>query len=79
MNPDEPTRLAAVCAEHLGLEAAELTDDFDFFEDLNLDPADLADLLVVLEDAFGISLEDGIRQVRTFADLEGLVEDALTA
>jgi acyl carrier protein len=79
MNPDERARLAAVCAEHLGLEAAELTDDFDFFEDLNLDPADLADLLVVLEDAFEISLEDGIRQVRTFADLEGLVEDALTA
>jgi acyl carrier protein len=79
MNPEERARLVAVCAEHLGLEPSELTDELDFFEDLNLDRADLADLLVVLEDALGISVEDGIRQVRTFADLETLVEDALTA
>ena len=79
MNPDERARLVAVCAEQLGLEPAELTEELDFFEDLNLDRSDLADLLVMLEDALGTSLEDGIRQVRTFGDLETVVEDALTS
>jgi acyl carrier protein len=79
MNPEERARLVAVCAEQLGLEPAELTEELDFFEDLNLDRSDLADLLVMLEDALGTSLEDGIRQVRTFGDLETVVEDALNA
>jgi acyl carrier protein len=79
MNPEDRARLVAVCAEQLGLEPAELTEDLDFFEDLNMDRSDLADLLVMLEDALGTALEDGIRQVRTFGDLETVVEDALTA
>ncbi len=78
MNPEERARLVAVCAEQLGLEPDELTDELDFFEDLNLDRSDLADLLVMLEDALGIALEDGIRDVRTFGDLESVVEDALS-
>jgi acyl carrier protein len=79
MDPDQRARLVAVCVEQLGVEPAELTEDLDFFEDLNLDRSDLADLLVMLEDALGTSLEDGIRGVRTFGDLETLVEDALSA
>ena len=79
MNPEQRARLVAVCAEQLGVEPAELTEDLDFFEDLNLDRSDLADLLVMLEDALATSLEDGIRAVRTFGDLETLVEDALSA
>ena len=79
MNPEERARLAAACAAHLGIEVDELTDELDFFDDLNLDRSDLADLVVVLEDLFGISLEEGVRDVRTFGDLSDLVEDAVLA
>ena len=79
MNPEERARLASACAAHLGIEVDELTDELDFFDDLNLDRSDLADLVVVLEDLFGISLEEGVRDVRTFGDLSDLVEDAVLA
>jgi acyl carrier protein len=79
MNDLDQERLRAVCAEVLGTEPDELTPDTDFEEDLNLDREDLADLFVAVEDAFSISLEDGIRAVHTMRDLETLVEDLVPA
>jgi acyl carrier protein len=79
VNARDQDRLRTVCAEVVGIEPDELTLDTDFEADLNIDRDDLADLFVALEDAFDISLEDGIRGVRTLEDLEALVEDLLPA
>jgi acyl carrier protein len=79
VNARDQDRLRTVCAEVVGIEPDELTLDTDFEADLNIDRDDLADLFVALEDAFDISLEDGIRRVRTLEDLEALVEDLLPA
>ena len=79
MNTADQARLRAVCLEVIGLETGELEGGTDFTDDLNLDREDVADLFVAVEDAFGISLEDGMREVRTFEDLEALVDDLIPA
>ncbi len=79
MNAADQAHLRAVCLEVIGLETGELDGDTDFIDDLNLDREDLADLFVAVEDAFDISLEEGMRRVRTFEDLEALVDDLIPA
>jgi acyl carrier protein len=79
MNSADQARLRAVCLEVIGLEADELESATDFTDDLNLDREDLADLFVAVEDAFDISLEEGMLRVRTYEDLEALVDDLIPA
>jgi len=79
MNSADQARLRAVCLEVIGLEADELESATDFTDDLNLDREDLADLFVAVEDAFDISLEEGMLRVKTYEDLEALVDDLIPA
>jgi acyl carrier protein len=79
MNSADQARLRAVCLEVIGLEADELDSATDFTDDLNLDREDLADLFVAVEDAFDISLEEGMLRIRTYEDLEALVDDLIPA
>jgi acyl carrier protein len=79
VNSLDQDRLKSVCAEVVDMDPADLTAETDFFDDLNIDRDDLADLFVAVEEAFDISLERGVTQVRTFEDLEILVEDEIPA
>jgi acyl carrier protein len=63
----------------VGIAPEDLTGETEFEGDLNIDRDDLADLFVAVEDAFDISLEDGMRAVRTYEDLEALVDDLIPA
>jgi len=78
MTGAERRRLLAVCAEIVGVEPEDLEPETDFFEDLNIDSDDLADLFVAIEDAFDIELDDSLLgAVRTFQNLEELIEDVI--
>lgn len=77
MTGAELRRLRSVAAEVLEVDIEDLEPGLDFFEDLNIDRADLADLIVAIEDAFGIVLEAGISDIATFGDLEALVDDEI--
>ncbi len=79
MNSADQARLLSLCLSVIGLEPDELDSETDFTDDLNLDREDLADLFVAVEDAFDISLDDGMRGVHTFGDLEALVDDLIPA
>jgi acyl carrier protein len=79
MNARDQERLRRLCAEIVGVEPEDLEGDTDFVEDLNIDRDDLADLFVAVEDAFDISLEDGMRGIKTFEDLEAMVDDLIPA
>jgi acyl carrier protein len=79
LNAADQERLQALIAEILGMDRDDLTPGTDFVEDLNLDRNDLGDLFVAVEDAFGVSLEDGMRDVHTVDDLEALVDDLIPA
>ncbi len=79
MNDEDQARLRRLCVDVTGVDPGDLTGDTDFFEDLNIDRDDMADLFVAIEDAFDISLEGGLRRIHTYEDLEALVDDLIPA
>ncbi|ODS77322.1 MAG: phosphopantetheine-binding protein [Cytophagaceae bacterium SCN 52-12] len=44
--------------KNFGIESSALTDDAHFIKDLGLDSLDLVDLMMQLEQAFGIAIPD---------------------
>ncbi|MBX6341559.1 MAG: acyl carrier protein [Thermomicrobiaceae bacterium] len=51
-------RVQAVVAEQLGVEPEKVTPDAEFVQDLNADSLDLVELIMQLEEEFGIEISD---------------------
>jgi acyl carrier protein len=47
-----------VLTEQLGIEETEITDEASFQEDLDADSLDLVELIMELEDQFGVKISD---------------------
>src|SRR5437764_134829 len=52
-------RVKEVLTEQLGVEENEITEQASFQEDLDADSLDLVELIMELEDQFGIKISDG--------------------
>lgn len=61
----------AALAEEFELDLSEMVPEARFDEDLNLDSLDAVDMVIVLEQTFGIKLRDSqaIKEIRTLDDL----------
>lgn len=51
-------KLKPVIAEQLGVEESDVTDTASFTEDLNADSLDLVELIMSLEEQFGLQISD---------------------
>jgi acyl carrier protein len=52
------TQLKPVVAEQLGVDESEVREDASFTEDLNADSLDLVELIMSLEEKFGLQISD---------------------
>lgn len=51
-------RLRKIIADQLGVEEERVTPDAHFIEDLNADSLDLVELIMALEEEFGVEISD---------------------
>ena len=71
-------RLRALIAETLGVEESEVVADASFEDDLNADHQELVDLIVAIEEEFGVKIDDAVMgDLETVGDLLEYLDDKL--
>src|SRR6266566_7612762 len=64
------TEIRTLIAEHLGVDIERVTDDAHFIGDLGADWLDHLELMIVIEDRFGLEItEDNVDQIEAVGDL----------
>ena len=68
-------KVRAMLAKQLNLPADKIEADSDIIKDLGADSLDVVELLISLEDDYGISIpEEDIVNVRTVQDIVDMIE-----
>lgn len=64
-----------VIVEQLGVDAADVTEEKSFVEDLNADSLDLTELIMTLEERFGFEIsEEDAEKLKTVGDVVKYIE-----
>ncbi|MFP6628384.1 MAG: acyl carrier protein [Myxococcota bacterium] len=72
-------KLRGLMAEQLGVEPGEIKPDSNLLEDLGADSLDVVEMVMAIEDAFDIEIEDSdVEAMRTVADIEAYVAKRLS-
>ncbi|HBK85091.1 MAG TPA: acyl carrier protein [Firmicutes bacterium] len=67
-------KVKEIIAEQLGLEASEITADAKVKDDLGADSLDMVELVMELEEAFGIKIaEEEMQQILTVQDIANYI------
>jgi len=76
--PELEERLVELLVNELGLERAQITMEASFEEDLEVDSLGVVELLMALEDEFGVKIPDEeAEQISTVGEAVDLVEAKL--
>lgn len=68
-------KLQAVVSEKLGVEASQVTPEASFTEDLGADSLDLFEVVMGLEEEFGVSIDnEDLDQIKTVQDAIDYIE-----
>ena len=69
-------KIIALTAEHLGIDADSISETYSFKEDLGVDSLDLFELVMELEEEFGIEIpSEDLENLATVADVAKYIED----
>jgi acyl carrier protein len=73
-------KVKAVVVEKLGVEPEQVTPEARFIEDLNADSLDIVELVMGLEDEFGLEISDEEAEgIRTVGDAVKFIEEKQNA
>lgn len=68
-------QIKEMVAENLGVDAASITEESSFKDDLGADSLDLFELVMALEEEFGIEIPtDDLEQIATVGDVIKYIE-----
>ncbi len=69
-------RLKKIVVEQLGVDESEVTPEALFVDDLNADSLDLVELIMSLEEEFGMEISDEeAEKIRTVADAAEYIDE----
>ena len=70
-------KLSKLIAEHFSIDVEDITMDTSFVEDLNADSIDIMDLMMSVEDEFGLAEvdESAMEGIKTVGDVVGYISD----
>lgn len=75
---DAASRVKAIIAEQLGVKPEEVTPEASFVEDLGADSLDTVELVMALEEEFGIEIPDeDAEKMTTVGDAVKYIEDKI--
>ena len=69
-------RLKKIVIEQLGVDEAEVTPEASFVDDLNADSLDLVELIMSLEEEFGMEISDeDAEKIKSVGDAQEYIEE----
>ncbi len=69
-------RLKKIVVEQLGVDEADVKPEASFVDDLNADSLDLVELIMSLEEEFGMEISDAeAEKIKTVGDAQEYVEE----
>jgi acyl carrier protein len=72
------TKVIDIIADRLSKDKATITDASNIITDLGADSLDIAEVMMDLEDAFGVKLEED-KELKTIGELVGYIESKVAA
>lgn len=68
-------RVITIVSESLGADKESVSQDSDFYKDLNVDKLELTDLILKIQQSFNFTLEpEDFDKIKTVTDLVSLIE-----